>query len=56
MQKVLLSDFKKSIKGNQKIFELKFDKDEKLELVQKRRLEINTDSDEKYDTDPEEIE
>ncbi|MCG2462305.1 hypothetical protein K8352_16205 [Flavobacteriaceae bacterium F89] len=55
-QKELISDFKKSIKANQKILELEFDKDEKLELVQKRLVEINSDLDEKYDTDPEEAE
>ncbi len=53
-QKDLISDFRKSIKANQRILELEFDKDEKLELVQKRLVEINTDLDEKYDTEPEE--
>ncbi|WP_421825034.1 hypothetical protein [Flagellimonas oceanensis] len=36
--------------------ELEFDKTEKLALVQKRLVEINTDLDEKYDAEPEEKE
>lgn len=56
IQKEVISDFKKSIKANQKILELEFDKEEKLELVQKRLVEINAGLDEKYDSDPEEIE
>ena len=55
-QKELAIDFKKSIKANQKILEIDFDKTEKLELVRKRLVEINVDLDEKYDPEPEERE
>lgn len=53
-QKELAADYKKSVKGNKKVLELDFDKTEKLELVQKRLVEINVDLDEKYDAEPEE--
>ncbi len=55
-QKELAVEYKKSIKANQKVLELHFDKTEKLELVQKRLVEINADLDEKYDAEPEEKE
>ena len=53
-QKELAADYKKSVKANQKVLELDFDKTEKLELVHKRLVEINIDLDEKYDAEPEE--
>ncbi len=55
-QKEHLAEYKKSIKANRKVLELEFDKTEKLALVQKRLVEINTDLDEKYDAEPEEKE
>ncbi len=55
-QKELAADYKKSVKADKKVLELDFDKTEKLELVQKRLVEINTDLDEKYDAEPEEKE
>lgn len=52
-QKELASDYKKLVKADRKVLELDFDKTEKLELVQKRLVEINADLDEKYDAEPE---
>ncbi|HEA22815.1 hypothetical protein LCGC14_0676320 [marine sediment metagenome] len=53
-QKDLAFDYKKSVNANKKILELDFDKTEKLELIQKRLVEINVDLDEKYDAEPKE--
>jgi len=55
-QKELAADYRKSIKANQKVLELRFEKTEKLDLVQKRLVAINTDLDKKYDSEPEEKE
>ena len=55
-QKELLADYKKSIKANQNVLKLDFEKHEKLELVQKRLVEINYDLDEKYDNEPDQTE
>ncbi|SNZ01437.1 SNF2-related protein [Flagellimonas pacifica] len=55
-QQELVAEFKKTIKANQKVLELHFDKTEELELVEKRLVEINADLDEKYDAEPEEKE
>ena len=55
-QKEHFAEYKKSIKANQKVLEMVFDKTETLELVKKRLVEINTDLDEKYDAEPEEKE
>ncbi len=52
-QKEHFAEYKKSIKADQKVLELEFDKTEKLELIKKRLVEINTDLDEKYDAEPE---
>lgn len=55
-QKEHLAEYKKSIKANQKVLEIEFDKTEKLEVVKKPLVEINTNLDEKYDAEPEEKE
>lgn len=50
-KKELLQDYKKSIKADQKVLELKFEKTRHLELAQHRLVEINSDLDEKYDVE-----